>query len=447
MIDQNNESNSINSPTETSDQKYIRVKSMKHLKEETTKQVMIPKISLNNFFERLASVKSIPKNKPNLNDETKPISSKPEINTENEKLNQKTPSHTDNIKNIRDTALLDAHFNIEEILNDKNNMLLTDAMVILDQSSCLSKNDSFCDDSGSVNKNYFMDSANLFEVKQRKSSDEYYHLSAKVRKDSLNKNNNSKNNKSESFGSPSKYSINNKSNALYTPQNKTATSSPGIKKIINKSPNDTIKLKALSKTPAVKSKRADSIRSTIPKLRENSTTGNSFYSKRSSSSFNNPEEKKPFARKPIIKANTQNINSSTAANKRRSVSTINDKTKNTSNQCLGEIEEYDYSKILIELKAIFGENLELFDENCMLSLLILFLVLFSNLDDISNKGLIKGLIMLSHSQEKKIKGNNDYISALNAKHKNEIRVKDKNIKELNEELNKLKASLKGCKDY
>ena len=28
------------------------------------------------------------------------------------------------------------------------------------------------------------------------------------------------------------------------------------------------------------------------------------------------------------------------------------------------IEEYDYSKILLELRAIFGDELELFDENC-----------------------------------------------------------------------------------
>jgi hypothetical protein len=71
-------------------------------------------------------------------------------------------------------------------------------------------------------------------------------------------------------------------------------------------------------------------------------------------------------------------------------------------------------------------------------------VLFTNLDDVSNKGLVKGLIMLSHIQDKKLKQNENIISKLKSQNRSEIDKKEKIIQELNDELNGLKTNLKGC---
>jgi hypothetical protein len=73
-------------------------------------------------------------------------------------------------------------------------------------------------------------------------------------------------------------------------------------------------------------------------------------------------------------------------------------------------------------------------------------VLFSNLDEMSNKGLIKGLIKLSHMQDKKIKQFNTMTSRIKTQCRTEIIQKDRVIRQLNEELNNMKNSLKGCKN-
>ena len=72
-------------------------------------------------------------------------------------------------------------------------------------------------------------------------------------------------------------------------------------------------------------------------------------------------------------------------------------------------------------------------------------MLFTNLDEVSNKGLIKGLIMLSHLQEKKLKQSELFISKMKTQIKSELMMKEKIIRDLNDELNGLKSNLKGCK--
>jgi hypothetical protein len=76
--------------------------------------------------------------------------------------------------------------------------------------------------------------------------------------------------------------------------------------------------------------------------------------------------------------------------------------------------------------------------------LFLYLVLFSNLDDIANKGLVKGLIKLCHIQDKKIKNFDASVSKMKSQIKTELAQKEKVIRLLNEELNNLRGSLKGC---
>jgi hypothetical protein len=73
------------------------------------------------------------------------------------------------------------------------------------------------------------------------------------------------------------------------------------------------------------------------------------------------------------------------------------------------------------------------------------LVLFSNLDEIANKGLVKGLIKLCHIQDKKIKNFDSSLTKMKSQMKIELAQKDKVIRLLNEELNNLRGSLKGCK--
>jgi hypothetical protein len=67
-------------------------------------------------------------------------------------------------------------------------------------------------------------------------------------------------------------------------------------------------------------------------------------------------------------------------------------------------------------------------------------VLFSNLDELSNKGLIKGLIMLSHAQDKKIKAYDQLITNIKTDQKKQIKEKDIQIKKLNDEIGKMKKN-------
>lgn len=71
-------------------------------------------------------------------------------------------------------------------------------------------------------------------------------------------------------------------------------------------------------------------------------------------------------------------------------------------------------------------------------------MLFSNLDETSNKGLIKGLIKLCHIQDKKVKQQEVLINKLKVQSKMDINNKDKAIKQISNELTGLRSSLKGC---
>ena len=74
-------------------------------------------------------------------------------------------------------------------------------------------------------------------------------------------------------------------------------------------------------------------------------------------------------------------------------------------------------------------------------------MLFSNLDETSNKGLIKGLIKLCHIQDKKIKQQETQLNKLKTQSKMDLNNKEKAIKQLNSELTGLRNSLKGCNIY
>ena len=109
------------------------------------------------------------------------------------------------------------------------------------------------------------------------------------------------------------------------------------------------------------------------------------------------------------------------------------KKKNDSLLNAKKEDDYDYNKILIDLKSIFGNDLEYFDEN----------LLFRNLDETSNKGLIKGLLMLAHQQEKKIVNLNKKIKNENENYIKELKNKNELIDILNLQVNKMNSLLKG----
>jgi hypothetical protein len=121
------------------------------------------------------------------------------------------------------------------------------------------------------------------------------------------------------------------------------------------------------------------------------------------------------------------------------------KRKSTMNYTNNIIEEYDYNKILLELKCIFGNDFEDYDENSKNLKFNFLLVLFSNLDDTSTKGLIKGLIMLSASQDRKLRQTEDKQNQIKKQFSQELYEKDLEILKLQTELDNLKNSLKGRK--
>jgi len=72
------------------------------------------------------------------------------------------------------------------------------------------------------------------------------------------------------------------------------------------------------------------------------------------------------------------------------------------------------------------------------------LVLFANLDEFSKKGMIKGLIILSHNQYKKIKLLEQMITSVRSECNLKLKEKDEYIKNLEDKITIFKSSLKGC---
>ena len=83
----------------------------------------------------------------------------------------------------------------------------------------------------------------------------------------------------------------------------------------------------------------------------------------------------------------------------------------------------------------------------MRNVYIINLVLFSNLDELSSRGLIKGLMMLSLTQDNMIRNYEQTILKLKKQHMTDIKEKDNEIAALNNQLDRLKFNLRGCKYY
>ena len=90
-----------------------------------------------------------------------------------------------------------------------------------------------------------------------------------------------------------------------------------------------------------------------------------------------------------------------------------------------------YRCLLSDMKSIFGNDLEHLNED----------VLFGNLDDTSTKCLIKGLLMLTHTQDKELSSLSTTLTQLNVQHVHDMQSKQTAINIMIEQLNKMNNNL------
>lgn len=116
--------------------------SVSKVEPEYNSSLLIPKENLNNFFQKLASVSRFNTNKDHKTEEN-PQEEKTHANLdvmkhkEEKKQEPKangSPNDSQSFSRHRDTKLLDSKFNIDEILNEKKECLLTDVNVGFDVS-------------------------------------------------------------------------------------------------------------------------------------------------------------------------------------------------------------------------------------------------------------------------------------------------------------------------
>ena len=90
-----------------------------------------------------------------------------------------------------------------------------------------------------------------------------------------------------------------------------------------------------------------------------------------------------------------------------------------------------YHCLLSDMKSIFGNDLEHLNED----------VLFGNLDDTSTKCLIKGLLMLTHDQDKELSTLNTTLTQMSTQHVHDIQSKQNAINIMISQLNKMNNNL------
>ncbi|MCQ2816576.1 MAG: hypothetical protein MJ252_04830 [archaeon] len=110
----------------------------------------------------------------------------------------------------------------------------------------------------------------------------------------------------------------------------------------------------------------------------------------------------------------------------------NELLKGVVNGTITESDIYSYKKILVDLKGIFGNNMENFDCKFLLS----------NLDNQSTEGLIKGLVMLAVNQEKEIEKYKEELKISKANLDTNIYSKDETIELLKQQIKRLNSSLR-----
>jgi len=337
-----------------------------------------------------------------------------------------------NIKAPRETTILDEKFNVLEVLNEKNNLLITESnenysdssreennqnfanknfshrkvesmninmteyhLKPFEEATCLNQLDNFATydnfilpnkkDSGSLQNDKFININDLSkkvsilwksQIKNLPINSQNFNNNNKKNQIN-NKSRNSKMTKSTDMSTTKggKYSdsmITSNTSTKFTQKQKTKLGSSNppnksslVKSIdkklpncnINKNLNTSIKtIKSTSKTPPKTKNNIPMISNRTSKvMHKDSLNKNLIMSNKKAQIAGNGVNKNSLA------------NSHNDSNSKMSISNKkNDTHKVTRDTPFSIIsEECDYSKILLELKCIFGENLENFDEQCM----------------------------------------------------------------------------------
>jgi hypothetical protein len=376
--------------------------------------VLIPKENLTGLISRLASLSKLDCRKEGCS--TGNTSNTTAGNPESQKNVTKSKKH-------RETVLLDQKLNIQEILNDKNSLLLTEENIL--ERSDMSRDDhllrmsdkkeyppsinnfnnlSFSIDDqidvqltdnniNNINPDQIRLSQQFetFNKKKPVPRNEEGHLTNRLSKNSPIKKNAKTDSKIPVLKTNNlKYPFSSSRDQSLKPKNNLDSKSTILK-------NGKSVINSKSKSPLSNkiSNPFSSSRTTFtPNAKLKTSEKKNVMTKNLKDSKISPfNEKKVFKPKPNI-SNTLNksINRSTSNNKKgfldnsKNLNTLNSSRLDTLNTSISKkhkkneslinhssmlssefnvIEEYDYHKILTELRAIFGEDLEFFDENSM----------------------------------------------------------------------------------
>lgn len=113
-----------------SDLKKHKVNSLSRLVETDKNPIIIPKENLNSFFNRLASVSKFNSQKTRESNVSNELIKENETTAVNSIPVMKHFDLTHKKSTKRDTQMLDARFNVNEILNDQNKLLLTEENIL-----------------------------------------------------------------------------------------------------------------------------------------------------------------------------------------------------------------------------------------------------------------------------------------------------------------------------
>ena len=361
-----------------------------------------------------------------INSNTSNTKSNKSNNTANTLKNTKS-SNYNNYKAItsrgqRDTITLDQKLNVLEVLNERNNLLITESNENNSDSSREESNHKYSLDCNFLHKTSLDKNINEFNFRKFEQGFSHYenyqtydNFMVSNKKEKLNEKISTLNELGRKVNAIAFNSINNTSTSQnFTNNNKKITPNTGTSrhskmtkstdmssikssmnsesisgstssKIASRIKNKVASLNPPVKVPQIAKKLPFSSKILDSSLKDSNTkskTPTRTFTpvlERAKNIINNPNKKVYLSSNTsvntskIIKnvknpiqtkeqkfklSQTSNINDSYSVNKSKyETVTLPLKSQN--------LDEYDYSKILIELKSIFGENLENFDENCI----------------------------------------------------------------------------------
>ena len=408
---------------ENMDHFFGRLQSASKLKIINTENISIT----NNKEERKQILDTDNLNDPKINSNTSNTKSNKSNNTANTLKNTKNSSFNNykanTLRGQRDTIILDQKLNVLEVLNERNNLLITESNENNSDSSREESNNKY-----PLNLNYLHKASldkNINEFNFRKfekgfSQHENYltydNFMNSNKKEGLNEKISTLNdlgrkvnaiafNSTKNTYTSQNFNINNKKiltntgtsrhskmtkstdmSSIKSSINSESISGSASSKINSRIKNKVASLNPPSKGPHIAKKVPFTSKNLDSKLKDshaNSKTPKRTFTpviERTKNIIISNSNKKVYlsnktsvntskiiSDKNYIQNKEQKFRPSLTSNKDDSYSINKSKFDTVTLPIRSEnLDEYDYSKILVELKSIFGENLEHFDENCML---------------------------------------------------------------------------------